>query len=333
MGQVQSIAIKLLLIFCLALGFAAVCCAAERSPKPLAVRIGIVSKSTLDLPFWVARERGFFRDEGLDAEIILMRSNLTLQALAGGSIDFGTATGAAVNAIVGGADLRVILAMSDKPQFDLIAHPSIANIAQLRGKKIGFGGIGSLSENIMRQILAVSQIPLDQVKFINLGQNSLTYMAIKTGLIDATMLQVPQTFFAQEEGFRKLAATADFYRVVQGGLTTTKLTLSERPELALKVIRATLKAVRLIVNDKKYALEIMKGPYLELGAERDRFLERTYSATAQSYLLSGVVDEKLQREMIALASERIKPKQAVTAERVFDFSWARKAGEGFEKNR
>jgi hypothetical protein len=37
--------------------------------------------------------------------------------------------------------------------------------------------------------------------------------------------------------------------------------------------------------------------------------------------------------MIALASERIKPKQAVTAERVFDFSWARKAGEGFEKNR
>ncbi len=326
----MSAARQILLALLVAFYLTGVSFAAEKSPKPQAVRIGIVSKSTLDLPFWVARERGLFRDEGLDAEIVLMRSNLTLQALAAGSIDFGTATGAAINAIVGGADLRVVLAMSDKPQFDLIAHPSIASIAQLRGKKIGFGGIGSLSENIMRQILSVSQIPLEQVKFINLGQNSLTYVALKTGLIDATMLQVPQTFFAQDEGFRKLAATADFYRVAQGGLTTTKLTLSERPELALKVIRATLKAVRLIVNDKKYALEIMKGPYLELGAERDRFLDRTYSATAQGYLVSGVVEEKLQREMIALASERLKPKQAVTAERVFDFSLARKAGEGLK---
>jgi hypothetical protein len=99
------------------------------------------------------------------------------------------------------------------------------------------------------------------VKFINLGQNSLTYMAMKSGIIDATTLQVPQTFFAQDEGYRKLAATADFYRVVQGGLTTTKLTLSERPELALKVIRVTLKAVRLIVNDKKYTIKIHSGSH------------------------------------------------------------------------
>jgi NitT/TauT family transport system substrate-binding protein len=115
--------------------------AADRSSKPIFVRIGIVSKSTLDLPFWVARDRGFFRDEGLEIEIIFMRSNLTLQAMTGGSIDFGTATGAAINAIVSGADLRVVLAMSDKPMFDLIAHPSIRSIRELRGKKIGFGGI------------------------------------------------------------------------------------------------------------------------------------------------------------------------------------------------
>jgi len=301
--------------------------AAEKSNKPIPVRIAIVSKSILDLPFWVAQDRGFYRDEGLEAEIVFMRSNLTLQAMTGGSIDFGAATGAAVNAIVSGVDLRVVLAMSDRPMFDLIAHPSITSIQQLRGKKIGFGGIGSLSETIMRQILSVNQIPPDQVKFINLGQNSLTYMALKTGLIDVTTLQVPQTFFAQDEGFRKLAATADFHRVVQGGLTTTKATLTERPELAAKIVRATLKAVRLIVSDKKYALEIMKGPHLELGNDRDRFVERTYEAAVQTYLTSGVVDEKLQREMIAVAAQRVKPQQPVVPERVFDFSFARKASE------
>jgi NitT/TauT family transport system substrate-binding protein len=300
---------------------------AETPGKLIPVRLATVSKSTLDLPFFVARDRGFFRDEGLEIEIILMRSNLTLQAMVARSIDFGTATGAAVNAIVNGADVRVVLAMSDKPLFDLIAHPSITRVQQLRGKKMGVGGIGSLSEIIVRQILITNHIPPDQLNFLQLGQNSLTYASLKTGLIDATMLQIPQTFLAQDEGFRKLAAAADYYRVVQGGLTTTKATISERPELVTKVIRATLRAVRLIRSDKKYAIEFMKGPYLELGNERERVIERTYDAAVQGYLSSGVVDDKLQREMITVAAQRIKPPPAVPPERVFDFSFARKAGE------
>ena len=302
--------------------------AAERSSRPTLVRIATVSRSTLDLPFFVARDRGFFREEGLEVEIILMRSNLTLQAMVARSIDFGTATGAAVNAIVNGADVRVVLAMSDKPLFDLIAHPSITRVQQLRGKKIGVGGIGSLSEIIIRQILSANQIPPDQVNFLQLGQNSLTYAALKSGLIDATMLQIPQTFLAQDEGFRKLAAAADFYRILQGGLTTTKATTSERPELVVKVIRATLRSIRLIRSDRKYAIEFLKGPYLELGNERERVIERTYDAAVQGYLFPGVVDDRLQREMIAVAVQRIQPvPPVVPPERVFDFSFARRAGE------
>ena len=47
----------------------------------------------------------------------------------------------------------------------------------------------------------------------------------------------------------------------------------------------------------------------------------------QGYLPSGIVDEKLQREMIASAAQRIKPPQPVTPERVFDFSFARAASD------
>ncbi len=300
---------------------------AERPGKPIPVRIGVVSRSNLDMPFFVARDRGFFREEGLEAEIILVRSSLTVQAMLAGSIDFGTATGTAVNAIVNGADVRVVLAMSDKPSFDLIAHPSITSVQQLRGKKIGFGGIGGLSEILVRQILIANQVPLDQVTFLPLNASDLTYPSLKAGVIDAAMMQIPPTFLAQDEGFRKLASGADYYRVVQGGLTTTKATTSERPELVTRAIRATLRAVRLIRNDKKYALEFMKGPYLDLGKERERFADRAYDAAVQGYLLSGVVDEKLQREMITVAAQRIRPTQPVTPERVFDFSFARKAGE------
>ena len=143
---------------------------AERPPGKLApLRIAIVSRSTLDMPFFVARERGFFREEGLDAELILMKANLTVPAMLGGSIDFGTATGTGVSAAVNGADVRVVLALTDKPSFDLVALPSIKSVQELRGKRIGTSGVGSLTEILARQILIANQVPLDQVTFLPLG--------------------------------------------------------------------------------------------------------------------------------------------------------------------
>jgi len=300
---------------------------ADRPGKLAPLRIAIVSRSTLDMPYFVARERGFFREEGLEAELILMKAIQTIQALVAGGIDFGTATGTGVSAAVNGADVRVVLALTDKPSFDMVAVPAIKSVQQLRGKKIGISAIGSLTEILARQILIANQVPPDQVTFLPLGTSDVTYVALKAGVIDATMVQIPQNFLAQDEGFRKLASGADVYRAVQGGLTTTKATISERPELVTKTIRATLRAVRLIANDKKYGLEFIKGPYLDLGKQRERFAERVYDAAVQGYLLSGVVDEKLQREMITVAAQRVKPQQPVTPERIFDFSFAHRVSE------
>jgi NitT/TauT family transport system substrate-binding protein len=301
---------------------------AERSAKLTPVRIAVVSRSTLDLPFWVAREQGFFHEEGVDAEIILFRASLTVQAILGGSIDFGTATGTAVSAAVNGADVRIVMAMSERPSFDLISQPSITSVQQLRGKKIGYGGVGGLTEIIIRQILSAHQISTDQVNFLSLGGGDVSFMSLRAGVVDAVMLQIPATFLAQDEGFRKIAAGADYYRAVQGGLTATKTFLAEKPAVVIKVIRATLRAVRLLKNDKKYAIETLtKKNYVELGKERERFAERAYEAATQGYSLTGVIDEKLQREMITVAAQRIKPPPQVSPERIFDFNFARRAGE------
>src|SRR5918996_3477175 len=108
-------------------------------------------------------DRGFFREEGLEAEMVLMRASLTVQAMLAGSIDFGTATGTAVSATVNGADVRVVMAMSDTPSFDLFALPSITSVQQLRGKKIGVAGIGGVIENFPRQIFIPHQISADLV--------------------------------------------------------------------------------------------------------------------------------------------------------------------------
>ena len=303
---------------------------AEKSAKLPPVRIGYVSRSILDMPYIIARDRGLFREEGLEPELIFLRAGLTPQVLLAGGIDFGTATGTGISAAVSGADIRLIFALTDRPSFDLISLPSVTNIQQMRGKKLGISGIGALAEILARQILVANHVPPEQVTFLPLGTSDVTYVALKAGAIDATMLQIPQKFFAIDDGFRNLAAGADVYRAVMGGLTTTKATINDRPDLVSKMIRVTTRAIRLIRNDKKYATEFIKGPYLELGKDKERYAERIYDAAVQLYLPSATVDEKLQREMIAIAAQRIKPKDPVPPERVFDFSFAQKVAESFK---
>ena len=304
--------------------------AAEKSARLAPVRIGYVSRSILDMPFIIARDRGFFREEGLEPELIFLKAAQTIPAMLAGGIDFGTATGTAVAAAVSGVDVRIVFALTDKPSFDLLAAPGITNVQQMRGKKLGITAFGALAEILARQIFIANKVPSEQVTFLPLGTSDVLYIALKAGTIDATMLQIPQNFLAVDEGFHKLASGADVYRAVQGGMTTTKATTSERPELVMKMIRATQRALRLIRNDRKYAVEFIKGPYLDLGKDRDRFADRIYDAAVQYYLQNGGVDEKLQREMISVAAQRIKPKELPPPERVFDFSFVQKAGDSLK---
>jgi NitT/TauT family transport system substrate-binding protein len=166
---------------------------AEKSAKLAPVRIAYVSRSILDMPYMIARDRGFFREEGLEVEFIFMKAIQTVQAMLAGGVDFGTATGTAISAAVNGADVRVIFALTDKPSFDMIALPSIANLQQMRGKKLGISAPGSLTEILARQIFLANKIPLDQVTMLPLGTSDVTYIALKAGTIDATMRKCRRT--------------------------------------------------------------------------------------------------------------------------------------------
>src|SRR6476646_4937792 len=288
------------------------------------VRMGLAARSTTSMPFFVAKERGFFAEEGLDVELIVMQAIQTIQATMGKSTQFASATGSAVSAAVSGADIKVILAVTDQPSFDLIVQPNITSVQQLRGKKIGTGGVGSLAEILTRRILLVNNVRPEEVTILATGPSHVTYLSLKAKVIDAAPLQMPLTFTAQDEGFRKLVAAGDVYQSVQGGLATTSLLLTEQPELVTKVVRAMLRAIRLIKSDRKYGIDFIKGPWLDLGKDRERIAARVYDAAAPDLLENGVVSEDIQRQMIADASARIKPPHPVLPEQAFDFSFTRK---------
>jgi NitT/TauT family transport system substrate-binding protein len=300
---------------------------AEGSDRLTRVRMGLAARSTTSMPFFVAKERGFFREEGLDVELIVMQAIQTIQATMANSTQFASATGSAVSSAVSGADIRVILAVTDQPSFDLIAQPNITSVQELRGKKIGTGGVGSLAEILARRILSAHNVRPEEFTILATGPSHMTYLSLKAKVIDAAPLQMPLTFTAQDEGFRKLVSAADVYRSVQGGLATTKAMLTEQPELVTKVVRAMMKAIRLIKSDRKYGIDFIKGPWLDIGKEPEQIAARVYDIAAPALLENGSVSEEVQRQMIADAAARIKPKQPVVPEQVFDFSIVRRVSE------
>ena len=307
-------------------GTAGTALSADGAANLTRVRMGLAARSTTSMPFFVAKERGFFREEGLDVELIVMQAIQTIQATMGNSTQFASATGSAVSSAISGVDIKVILAVTDQPSFDLIVQPNITSVQQLRGKKIGTGGVGSLAEILARRILQAHNVRPEETVILATGPSHMTYLSLKAKVIDAAPLQMPLTFTAQDEGFRKLVSAADYFRAVQGGLATTKAMLTEQPELVTKVVRAMLKAIHLIKSDRKYGIDFIKGPWLDIGKDPEKIAARVYDIAGPALLEDGTVSEDVQRQMIADASVRIKPKQPVLPEQVFDFSIARKVG-------
>lgn len=320
----RRIVILVVLSFALSSLAAESALSADKPDKLTQVRMGLAARSTTSMPFFVAKERGFFREEGLEVELIVMQAIQTIQATLGNSTQFASATGSAVSAAVQGADIKVIFAVTDRPSFDLIVQPEITNIQQLRGKKIGTGGVGSLAEILARRLLSANNIKPEEVSILATGPSHVTYLSLKAKVIDAAPLQMPLTFTAQDEGFRKLASARDVYQSVQGGLATTRAILSEQPELVTKVVRAMLRATRLIKSDKKFAIDFLKGPWVDLGKNPEKIAARVYEVAAPDFLENGLVSDEVQKQMIADASVRIKPKQPVLPEQAFDFSVVRK---------
>src|SRR5512145_1841912 len=89
------------------------------------IRFSTTSIAVTELQFRIAQLKGFYRDEGLDLETILIRGAVGMQALLGGSVDYSSAAGALIAAAVRGAPVRLVLIVNARPQFELVAQPEI----------------------------------------------------------------------------------------------------------------------------------------------------------------------------------------------------------------
>ena len=106
------------------------------------VRVAISNFSASYISMHIAQKRGYYAEEGMVVEIILMAGLTSTRALIGNSVELGSASNP--TAAVQGAKLKILMVFNDKPPGMLIAQPAIKSVAELRGKRIGGSTVGSL---------------------------------------------------------------------------------------------------------------------------------------------------------------------------------------------
>ena len=106
------------------------------------IRTAVPRASLNYLSIYVAEAKGLFKDEGLENETIVIGGPAAIAALVSGNVDFSGAGGSGLRAAAKGAELKAIFYQTEKVTWYFVVHPSIKQVADLKGKKIGVGLIG-----------------------------------------------------------------------------------------------------------------------------------------------------------------------------------------------
>ena len=117
------------------------------------VRFSVSAASIAEVPFRIAHVKGFYRDEGLDVEVIMIRGAVGMQALLGGSVDYTSSSGSTIAAAVRGIPVKLVFIASAKPQFDLVVQPQIRTVQDLKGKVVGISSRGGAVDLLMQLLL------------------------------------------------------------------------------------------------------------------------------------------------------------------------------------
>jgi NitT/TauT family transport system substrate-binding protein len=126
------------------------------------VNVHIPSFDISVIPLYVARGKGYFREEGLEPSMILARPNLGINGMLSGNFHFSASAGSASTAIARNIPLKVVLVNSFKPTFWIYGRENIKSPLQLKGKKLAVSSLGGLSHTLARLALKKSGLDPDR---------------------------------------------------------------------------------------------------------------------------------------------------------------------------
>lgn len=250
------------------------------------VRLSHSALESSNAVWYVAQERGFYKKNGLDADLIFISSTtISVTSLVAGDVDVANASGGAVaSAVLAGADLLLVACYLNSLPYELIVAESIKSPEDLKGKSIGISRLGSASDVAARVLIkGLGLEPDKQVLIMQVGGPTERAASFRTGRIAGFPSPPGIIHLTKDIPFRILASTADFQKRFDFPYicaTTTRAYLSRRRETVKRVLMAHIEAAHFFKTRKEESKKIIS-KYSRITNEA--YLEDAYTASAKLY--------------------------------------------------
>lgn len=296
------------------------CFAAEpkASAESSVVKVHLPGYSTSSLPYLLADDLSFYKEEGIRIEITRIRTGAGIQALIAGAVDVSQIVGpTTLAAVLGGAPLKVAMVFNDKPTYKLYVKKSLRSFADLKRVKIGSSTPGSTSDRLLKVVLEKNGSDWKKdIDIIYIGTSDVVLQALQAGSIDGAVLTPPASFQAEEFGFYPLANFLNEVGALQGGVATTNSFLQNRRPVAERFLGATLRGLKFLKSNRPETVRVMT-KYMDLPTDK---AGRVYDESIPSFVSDGVISDDFQDKVLDFELKTIGTDKKISRDRLFDFS-------------
>jgi len=219
-------------------------------------------------PVKVAVEKGFFRQEGLEPQLIQMNGNVATVALANGHIDFSLNISPVLNGAIQGLGTKLVAALNSRPFFSLVVRSEINSPADLKGKTFAVSSFGNTQAILTEKHLQHFGLKKGDYQLLALGATPARIAAMEKNLVQGSLMPLPANVQMENRGYRILGNTAEIIVHPIAGLGVHEEKIKKDPEVIRKTLRASLRSLQLLQTTPKDTLKILMGLGAGIGKGR-----------------------------------------------------------------
>jgi len=219
----------------------------------------IIPRATLNyLSVPVAEVKGYFRDEGLENETIVIPGSTAIAALVSGEADYSGAGGTGMRAALRGAPIKAVMFQTEKVTWYLIAAPDITKVSDLKGKRVAVGTVGDTQDALITAYAERGGVaPRDLTRVAMASRSTMsTIFGLKTGAIQAATVNGDEALIAEKEGLRTLTFLGDLFPYPFQGFMASDEKIAKRPGDVKRWLRAMMRALMFIRERPEEAADI-----------------------------------------------------------------------------
>jgi NitT/TauT family transport system substrate-binding protein len=292
---------------------------AHGQPSVDKIVITYPSRSIASVDLYIAQERGFFRQEGIAADVVQVRGNIGVTALLSGDAHAVNNVGTLIRAMER-SDLpaKVVSQSLKKNLFWLVTKPEVKSLAELKGKIFGtttFGGSQHLAA--LRLLQKAGLNPDKDITVVIGGDVPAQLQSLISGTIQLAALSPPTVILARDRFKLKIhGSTLDDLPNLQNGLAFSDKMLREKRELVKRILRARSRAHQYFWENERGTAEVLAN-YLKV--ELPVALE-SYRLARPAFTTNGLATDKEVEEFLRADADVLKLKEPAPAAKIFDFS-------------